>query len=77
MVPSMVEIEWGHGPSQERVNEDQLDALLNRIDADARRMDRPEDVQVTVNDAGTLGIVLGADWSVLTTSRRISTRRTA
>ena len=65
MVPSMVEIEWGHGPRPQRVNEDQLDALLDRIDAEARRMERPEDVQVTVNDAGTLGIVLGADWSVL------------
>ena len=61
----MVDIEWGHDPRYERVSEDELDALLDRIDVEARRLDRPEDVQVTVNDAGTLGIVLGADWSVL------------
>jgi len=61
----MVDIEWGPGPRHERVSEDELDALLDRIDVEARRMDRPVDVQVTVNAAGTLGIVLGADWSVL------------
>jgi hypothetical protein len=65
MVPPMVRVDWGNGPRQERVNDDELDALLDRIDAEARRVDRPEDVQVTVNDAGSLGIVLGADWRVL------------
>ena len=39
--------------------------MLDRIDAEARRDGRPQDVQVTVEGAGTLGIVLGATWSVL------------
>ena len=65
MVSSMLEIEWGAGPRRQRVAEDQLDALLDRIDDEARRVHRPQDVQVTVGDAGTLGIVLGADWSVV------------
>lgn len=61
----MLEIEWGTGPRQQRVPEDELDALLDRIDDEARCVHRPQDVQLTVKDAGTLGIVLGADWSVL------------
>ncbi len=61
----MVEVEWGHGPREDRVEEHQLDDLLDRIDAEARRDGRPQDVQVTVDGAGTLGIVVGAEWSVL------------
>jgi hypothetical protein len=61
----MVEVEWGHGPRLQRVDEDELDTLLDRIDSEARRDGRPQDVQVKVEGAGTLGIVLGASWSVL------------
>jgi hypothetical protein len=63
--PAMVSVEWGHGPRQRSVREDELDELLDRISAEARRDGRPQDVQVTVAGAGTLGIVVGADWSVL------------
>jgi hypothetical protein len=69
----MVEVEWGHGPHRERIKEDQVDALLDRIDAEARRRRRPEDVQVTVNDAGSSS---GPGGVSSTTFRRISTRRT-
>lgn len=61
----MVGVEWGLGPRQEVVAEHQLDDLLDRIDADARRDGRPQDVQVSVEGAGTLGIVVGSEWSVL------------
>ena len=61
----MVEVEWGHGPRTARVSERELDGLLDRIDAEGRREGRPQDVQVTVEGAGTLGIVVGSGWSVL------------
>jgi hypothetical protein len=50
---------------QARVSEDNVDGMLDRIADAARRDGRPQDVQVTVENAGTLGIVVGADWSVL------------
>ena len=61
----VVEVEYGHGPRQARVSEDEVDELLDRIADEARRDGRPQDVQVTVESAGTLGIVVGADWSML------------
>ncbi len=61
----MVEVEWANGPRHEGVDGDELDELLDRIAADARRERRPQDVRVTVEEAGTLGIVVGAAWSVL------------
>ena len=61
----MVRVEWGHGPRQQSVPEEELDGLLDRISAQAQHEGRPQDVQVTVEGAGTLGIVVGADWSVL------------
>jgi hypothetical protein len=61
----MVEVEWGHGPRTARVSQSELDGLLDRIDAEGRREGRPQDVQVTVQGAGTLGIVVGCEWSVL------------
>jgi hypothetical protein len=61
----MVDVEYGHGPRQARVGEDEVDELLDRIAQGARRDGRPQDVQVTVKGAGTLGIVVGTDWSVL------------
>ncbi|MFL5781872.1 MAG: Imm1 family immunity protein [Thermoleophilaceae bacterium] len=44
---------------------EELDGLLDRIDAEARRLGRPQNVELTVDGAGTLGIVLGHDRSVL------------
>jgi hypothetical protein len=61
----VVEVEYGHGPRQARVSGDEVGELLDRIAEEARRDGRPQDVQVTVESAGTLGIVLGAEWSVL------------
>ena len=45
--------------------EGELDALLDELDRRARLNGRPEDVQLMVAGPGTLGIVVGADWSVL------------
>jgi Immunity protein Imm1 len=61
----VVEVEYGHGPRVVRVSDDEAEELLDRIAEEARREGRPQDVQVTVESAGTLGIVVGADWSVL------------
>jgi hypothetical protein len=61
----VVEVEYGHGPRQARVTEHEVEELLDRVAEEARREGRPQDVQVTVESAGSLGIVVGADWSVL------------
>ncbi len=61
----MLVVEWGHGPRKQRIEYAELDALLDRIASEARPNEKPQDVQVTVEGAGTLGIVVGADWSVL------------
>ena len=58
-------VEWGHGRRDEVSGADDLDALLDRIESDALAEARPQDVQVSVEGAGTLGIVVGAGWSVL------------
>jgi|SRR5215216_4934843 len=61
----MIAVEWGRGPCRQQIEEKQLDPLLDRIASEASRSGKPQDVQVTVEGAGTLGIVLGADWSLL------------
>jgi hypothetical protein len=61
----MLAVEWGRGPREELIADTELDALLDEIAAEARREGKPQDVQVKVEGAGTLGIVLGAEWSVL------------
>jgi hypothetical protein len=61
----VVEVEYGYGPRHARVTEDEVDGLLDRIADQARRDGKPQDVQVTVGSAGTLGIVVGAHWSVV------------
>jgi hypothetical protein len=61
----VVTVEWGHGPRQQSVREDEVEEQLGRMSAQAQQAGRPQDVQVTVEGAGTLGIVVGADWSVL------------
>lgn len=62
----MLVAEWGHGPQVQEIDEAELDALLDRLGSEASREQKPQNVQVTVADAGTLGIVVGGDWSVLT-----------
>jgi hypothetical protein len=61
----VVEVEYGHGPRRAHVSEDEVDEMLDRLSDEACRDGRPQDVQVTVESAGTLGIVIGAGWSVL------------
>jgi hypothetical protein len=61
-----VEATWGHDDRAIITSVEDLDALLDRIDADARRIGRPQDVQLRgAEHAGTLGIVVGHDRSVL------------
>ncbi len=62
---SVVDVEYGRGLAKRASARTRADGLLDRIADAARRDGRPQDVQVTVEDAGTLGIVIGADWSVL------------
>ncbi len=61
----MICVEWGRGPQQDRIDETQLDSVLDRVAAEARQQGKPQDVQITVDGGGTLGIVVGAEWSVL------------
>lgn len=61
----MVVVEWGHEERREVASASELDELLNAIAAEARAKDMPQDVQVMVPEAGTLGIVVGAERSVL------------
>jgi hypothetical protein len=61
----MAVVEWGHGEQEDVRAAADLDALLDRVAAEAQAAGRPQDVQVTVEGAGTLGIVVGDDRSVL------------
>ncbi len=61
----MLVVEWGQGRQEQRLDESQLDLLLDHVAADASREGKPQCVQVTVEGAGTLGIVVGSDWSFL------------
>ena len=61
----MALVEWGHGQRGQVETAAELDALLDRVAVEAGAAGRPRDVQVTVATAGTLGIVMGADRSVL------------
>lgn len=61
----MAVVEWGQGERQELQAAADLDALLDRVEAEARVARKPQAVQVTVEGAGTLGIVVGADRSFL------------
>jgi hypothetical protein len=61
----VVEVEYGHGPRRARISDNEVDGMLDRLADEARRDGMPQDVQITVESAGTLGIVVGADWSVL------------
>lgn len=64
-MPVMAVVEWGHGERREVDSASDLDALLDELDVEARASGKPQDVQVTVGDSGTLGIVVGGARSVL------------
>jgi len=61
----MAVVEWGPSQRKEVQTVDQLDALLDAVASKARSQAMPQNVQVTVGDAGTLSVVVGADRSVL------------
>ena len=61
----MVIVEWGRERREEVAGWPALEELLDEVASAARADGKPQDVQVTVSGAGTLGIVVGADWSVL------------
>jgi hypothetical protein len=65
-VPVIATLSWGADESHAAIREvEELDALLDRLDAQARERRRPEEVQLTVATAGILGIVVGANWNSL------------
>jgi Immunity protein Imm1 len=60
------EAAWGQECREVVGTVDELDALLDRIDDEARRTGRPQDVQLIIpGHAGTLGVVVGHERSVL------------
>jgi hypothetical protein len=58
-------VEWGHGRREVVGSVAEMDVLLDAVVTDARLVGMPQDIQVTLDEAGTLGIVVGADRSVL------------
>jgi hypothetical protein len=60
-----LDVEWGHGQRRRIESVDELDELLDRVAAEARADGCPQDVQITCGDAGTLGVVVGPDRSLL------------
>lgn len=61
-----VEATWGTRQREVVNTVEQLDALLDRVDADARRCGRAQNVELTALDGrGTLGVVVGDDRSLL------------
>jgi hypothetical protein len=61
----MAVVEWGHGRREEVVHPDEADELIDRVAAEAREAGKPQDVKAPLEGAGTLGIVVGAEWSAL------------
>lgn len=61
----MAVVEWGVEQREEVRTVAELDALLERLAGEARAAGMPQDVQLTVDGAGTLGMVVGDDRSVL------------
>ena len=60
------EATWGNGGREFIDSVGQLDALLDRIDSEARSDGRPQEVQLSAPEGdGTLGVVLGHERSVL------------
>lgn len=61
----MAVVEWGAEQREEVRTAAELDVLLERLAGEARAAGMPQDVQLTVEGAGTLGMVVGDDRSVL------------
>ena len=61
----MAFVEWGQSQRKEVQTVDQFDALLDDVASKARSEAMPQGVQVTVGDAGTLSVVVGANRSIL------------
>ena len=61
----MAVVEWGVEQREEVRTVAELDALLERLAGEARAAGMPQDVQLTVDGAGTLGMVVGDDRSLL------------
>jgi hypothetical protein len=62
----VIEASWGTDRHLVVRTVEELDTLLDRIDQEARRTGRPQDVQLTApGGAGTLGVVVGHDRSLL------------
>ena len=60
------EVSWGAGDRDVVSTVEELDALLDRLDAEARRSGFPLDVNVAgPGESGALGIVVGHERSVL------------
>ena len=56
---------WGSDESEVVETVEQLDTLLDRVEADARRSGCPQNVELDAGEAGTLGLVVGADRGLL------------
>jgi hypothetical protein len=61
----MAVVEWGVEQREEVCTAAELDILVERLAREARADAMPQDVQLTVEGAGTLGMVVGDDRSVL------------
>jgi Immunity protein Imm1 len=59
------EVSWGAGHRHVVSTVEALDAVLDRLDAEARRSGVPLDVELAGGASGWLGIVVGHDRSVL------------
>jgi hypothetical protein len=58
--------EWGEERHQTLRSADELDALLDRIEADARASGRPQNVEIVLEgEAGRLAVVVGHERSFL------------
>jgi hypothetical protein len=61
-----LDVSWGHQERAVARSVEELDELLDRLDAAARADGRPQDVQLTASDGGgTLGVVVGDRRTVL------------
>jgi hypothetical protein len=60
-----VTVQWGTDEQAIVTSADELDAILDAVAAQSRASETSQDVQLEADDAGTLGIVVGAERSFL------------
>jgi hypothetical protein len=60
-----VRVTWGVGETANVSSVTELDLVLDAVDQQARASHKPQDVQLNGGEAGTLGVVVGADRSFL------------